>query len=63
MLHVRGGGDAVAAILQFTRPNKWSAFDCSTGAFIDLENPSHEGWEGLQTARDEAVDALREEGD
>jgi len=40
MLHVRGGSDAIAAILRFANPNKWSLLDFSTGEFLDPENPS-----------------------
>src|SRR4051794_6278443 len=40
MLHVRGGGDAISAIARFARPLGWSALDCSTGQFLDLDNPS-----------------------
>src|SRR5690349_14977743 len=29
MLHVRGGGDAIADIIRFARPLGWSALDCS----------------------------------
>ena len=55
MLHVRGAGDAIAAMLQFANPNKWSLFDCSTSEFLDPENPSSEGWEGFQEFRDKAM--------
>ena len=56
MLHVRGGGDAIEAILRFANPNKWSIFDCSTGEFIDPENPSQDGWEGFQKYRDNLIE-------
>jgi hypothetical protein len=52
MLHVRGGGDAIAAIMSFVGPLGWSALDCSTGEFLDPNNPSQEGWEGFQAYRD-----------
>ena len=55
MLHVRGGGDAIPAMLAFANPNGWSLFDCSTSEFLDPENPSPEGWEGFQAFRDKAV--------
>jgi hypothetical protein len=61
MLHVRGGGDAIAAIVTFARPLGWSAFDCSEGEFLDLENPSQAGWEGFQAFRDKAIGQDREE--
>jgi hypothetical protein len=55
MLHVRGGGDAIAAIVSFARPLGWSALDCSMGDFLDLENPSQGGWGGFQEFRDRAI--------
>ncbi len=55
MLHVRGGGDAIRAMLQFAQPNGWSLFDCSTSEFLDPENPSQESWEEFQAYRDQAV--------
>jgi hypothetical protein len=55
MLHVRGGGGAIAAMLAFANPNGWSLLDCSTGEFLDPENPSAEGWEGFQAFRDQVV--------
>jgi len=61
MLHVRGGGDAITAMLQFAIPNKWSLFDCTTGEFIDPENPSEEGWKGFQAFRDKVISQFRDE--
>ena len=61
MLHVRGGGDAIAAMLQFAQPNNWSLFDCSTSEFIDPNSPSQEGWEGFQAYRDKIVKQYRNE--
>jgi hypothetical protein len=55
MLHVRGGGNAIAAMLRFAVPNDWSLFDISTSEFIDPENPSQEGWEGFQEYRNKVV--------
>lgn len=59
MLHVRGGGDAIAAALSFAIPNGWSLLDCSSGDFINSENPSQEGWEGFQDFRDQVLDRLK----
>lgn len=55
MLHVRGGGDAIAAIQQFARPLRWAVLDISTSEFLDLENPDRSGWEGFQSFRDRAI--------
>ena len=55
MLHVRGGGNAIDAIMKFATPNGWSVLDCSTDQFLDPQNPSQEGWEGFQKFRDKVV--------
>ena len=55
MLHVRGNGDAVPTVVNICRPNGWSAYDVSTGKFIDLEHPSSEGWEAFKKFRDGAI--------
>jgi hypothetical protein len=52
MIHVRGGGDAIATLLQFAAPNRWSLLDCSTGEWLDPNEPSQAGWEGFQAFRD-----------
>lgn len=61
MLHVRGGGDPIASMLQFAVPNQWSLLDCSTGEFIDPANPSQEGWEGFQEYRDQIMNQYRDD--
>jgi hypothetical protein len=55
MLHVRGGGNAIAAIMSFVSPLGWSALDCSTGEFLDPAAPSEEGWKGFQAYRDKVI--------
>lgn len=55
MLHVRGGGDAVGAIMSFVRPLGWTALDCSSGEFLDSAGPSDEGWKGFQNLRDDIL--------
>lgn len=55
MVHVRGGGDAIAALFQFAAPNQWSLFDCSTGEFLDPQEPSQAGWQGFQGYRDTII--------
>jgi hypothetical protein len=55
MLHVHGGGDVIAAIVRFARPLGWSALDCSTSEFLDLDDPSQAGWEGFQGYRDKVL--------
>ena len=56
-----GGGDAIAAMLQFANPNKWSLMDFSTGEFLDPEKPSQKGWEDFQASRDKLIDQYRNE--
>ena len=55
MLHVRGGGDPVTAIVKLCKANNWSAFDTSSGEFLDLDSPSMDGWTDLQAARDQVL--------
>src|SRR4051812_29134959 len=55
MLHVRGGGDAVTAIMSFVGRLGWSALDTSTSEFLDPKKPSQEGWKGFQDFRDRAM--------
>ncbi len=55
MLHVRGD-DAIPTMLRFAIPCSWSLLDCSTGKFIDPENPSRESSDRHQQFRDHAVD-------
>jgi hypothetical protein len=62
MLHVRGGGDAVSAIVTMLRADPgWAALDCSTGQFLDPKSPSDEGWRGFQAFRDKIVLRSRKE--
>jgi hypothetical protein len=62
MLHVRGGGDAIATIMAFTKPCGWSALDCSTGEFLDPAAPSQGGWKGFQAYRDQILKQRNEPG-
>ena len=61
ILHVRGDGNAIDAMLQFANPNKWSLLDLSTGKYLDPKNPSQEGWENYKAFRDKALDQYRNE--
>lgn len=58
MLHVRGGGAAIPAMMAFAKPLGWSLLDCSTSEYLDPENPSSEGWEGFQDYRDKVMRAV-----
>lgn len=48
MLHVRGTGRAIAAIITLARPLGWSVLDGSTGLFLDFDQPDEAGWSGHQ---------------
>ena len=48
IVHARGGGDAIGALLKIANANGWSLLDTSTSELIDPEHPSAEGWEGFQ---------------
>jgi len=59
VLHVHGTGDPIRPLLKLTESNGWLAVDCSTGQFIDPQNPSYHGWEGFKALLDptgESVD-------
>jgi hypothetical protein len=62
MLYVRGDGDPISAIVRFIRPLGWSALDCSTCEFLDLDNPSYTGWKSFQAFRDKVIETHRDEG-
>lgn len=59
MVHVRGSGDAIGALLKFATPNGWSLLDCSMTEWIDPADPSSAGWEGFQAFRDRAIENAR----
>ena len=60
MLHVRGGGDAVSPIVAMCKHFSWQAVDTSEGEFINLGDPSTDGWDGFQAFRDRVVDRSRD---
>lgn len=55
MLHVRGAGDPVPAILQIADALRVRALDCSTGDFLDAEAPEKASFERWQAYRDQVV--------
>jgi hypothetical protein len=59
-LHVRGIGNPLPAIMRLCRQNGWVAFDSAAGTFLDLEDPSPEGWKSgfLRGARLQALAQL-----
>lgn len=55
MLHVRGGGDPLPAIVSICKSNGWVALDCSSGELISLDAPSSKSWREFQGYRDQIV--------
>lgn len=55
MLHVRGGEDAVPAILELCRAGGWRAVDISTGDWLDTAEDPTEGLRGWRAFRDRAI--------
>lgn len=55
MLHVRGAGDPVPAILQIAGALQLRALDCSTGDFLSAEQPEKASFERWQAYRDQVV--------
>jgi hypothetical protein len=44
-LHLRGPGNPMPVIVRICLQNGWVAFDSVAGTFLDLQDPSTEGWE------------------
>jgi hypothetical protein len=63
MLHVRGNGDPLPALVAFANPNGWSLFDCTTGEFLDAMNPSSRGWHEFRDFRDRVAQSFVPEFD
>ena len=59
MLHVRGGGDAVSPIVAMCKHFRWQAVGTSEGDFINLDDPSTDGWDGFRAFRDRVLDRHR----
>jgi hypothetical protein len=57
---VRGTGNPLPVIVRLCRQNGWVAFDSAAGTFLDLEDPSPEGWESgfLRRAQLQALTQL-----
>jgi hypothetical protein len=55
LLHVRGGGNPLIPICKVCSENGWYPLDTSTGLFINVDDPSYQGWEGFQQYRDRVI--------
>lgn len=60
VLHVHGTGDPIRPLLKLAKDNGWLAVDCSTGEFIDPQNPSYDGWEGFKALVARSAEARSE---
>jgi hypothetical protein len=59
MLHVRGGGDPVAAVAKLCADQGWQALDTVTDHWLDPGNPSREGWSEFQDFRGKVADPVK----
>jgi hypothetical protein len=55
MVHVRGGGDAIAPLLILSERNSWYLLDCSQGEWLHQCSDVDAGWEGFQAYRDKVL--------
>lgn len=59
LIHVRGGGDPVAEIMNLCRPAGWSVMDGTTCEWLDPDHPSREGWIAWQQYRVRLLESAR----
>jgi hypothetical protein len=50
VIDVRGGREAMSALVKLARATGWRLYDCSA-SWIDVDNPSYAGWEGYDRVR------------
>jgi hypothetical protein len=61
MIHVRGGGDAVARLLELASAHPWYLLDCSEGEwFHHCEHPEA-GWQGFQEYRERVFRCVQDD--
>jgi len=58
MLHIFGSGNPLPIICKICSEKGWYPYDTSLGKFMDLDNPSNEGWEAYKEYRDQIFDHL-----
>jgi len=63
MVHVRGGGGAVAALLQLAGRWGWYLLDCSQGEWLHHCSDAEAGWQGFQAYRDRVLTRAGSEGE
>ncbi len=62
MIHVRGGGDAVAPLVQLAEGCNWYLFDCSQGEWLHHCSQREAGWNGFQAYRDRVLGRSEPQG-
>ncbi|MCP5537316.1 MAG: hypothetical protein H7A51_13930 [Akkermansiaceae bacterium] len=58
MIHVRGGGDAVAAMCALSVDTGWYLLDCSQSEWLHHCDDKEVGWKGFQQYRDHVASNL-----
>jgi hypothetical protein len=61
-LRVYGGGDPISTIVRLCKSAGWQAIDMSSGKFLDLDNPTDNGWTHFQAFRDRIVEGQQNDG-
>ena len=46
MLHVTGQGNPVPVVAELCRKHGWALFDSVAGDYMNIDDPSDEGWQG-----------------
>ena len=63
MVHVRGGGDALAPLLGLAERWGWYLLDCSQGEWLHHSAEAEAGWQGFQAFRDRVLGQYQPEGE
>ncbi len=53
MLHIFGSGNPLPIICKLCTENGWHPYDTSLSLFIDVNNPSDQGWKDYKEYRDQ----------
>lgn len=56
---IHGKGNPFPTIIELCKHTGWTAFDCQTGAFLDLDGPTQSEWEAFQGYASEADESAR----
>ncbi len=55
MLAFTGDGEPLPVLLDICRDNEWAVFDSVVGQYLDLADPSDDGWHAYHAHRDGKV--------